>query len=98
MLFRSLSSAREQIRLRDEIVKNSWSVRLTEEGVKRKQPGPRRHIGRRPADLIAAEESLRRRLATRVRLVGSETRGRIEISYVSRDELERLLEQLGGRP
>jgi hypothetical protein len=31
-------------------------------------------------------------LATRVRLVGSERAGRIEVSYSSREELDRLTE------
>ncbi len=37
------------------------------------------------------------RLATRVRLVGSERAGRIEIVYTSAEDLERLTELITGR-
>jgi ParB family chromosome partitioning protein len=93
----SLTSPAEQLRLREEILAHSWSVRATEEGVKAKraQP-PRRHLRRSP-DLAAVEDSLRVALATRVRLVGSERAGRIEIVYSSREELDRLAELITTR-
>ena len=37
-------------------------------------------------------------LATRVRLVGSERTGRIEIAYSSREELDRLAELITASP
>ena len=92
----SLASAAAQLKLREEILSHSWSVRTTEEGVQRSHV-PRR-AARRSAELTALEDQLRERLATRVRLVGSERRGRIEIVYASRDELERLVEQILGSP
>ena len=92
----SLTSAADQLKLREEILAHSWSVRTTEEGVQRSHV-PRR-AARRSAELTALEDQLRERLATRVRLVGSERRGRIEIVYASRDELERLVEQISGSP
>ncbi|KRT75245.1 MAG: chromosome segregation DNA-binding protein, chromosome partitioning protein, ParB family [Candidatus Rokubacteria bacterium CSP1-6] len=92
----SLTSAADQLKLREEILAHSWSVRTTEEGVQRSHI-PRR-AARRSAELTALEDQLRERLATRVRLVGSERRGRIEIVYASREELERLVEQILGSP
>ena len=92
----SLTSAADQLKLREEILAHSWSVRTTEEGVQRSHV-PRR-AARRSAELTALEDQLRERLATRVRLVGSERRGRIEIVYASREELERLVEQILGSP
>lgn len=92
----SLPSAAAQLKLREEILAHSWSVRTTEEGVQRSHI-PRR-AARRAAELTALEDQLRERLATRVRLVGSERRGRIEIVYASREELERLVEQISGSP
>jgi ParB family transcriptional regulator, chromosome partitioning protein len=92
----SLSSPAEQLRLRAEILAHSWSVRATEEDVqKRRVPSPR-GPGRRSAELAAVEEDLRRRLATRVRIVGTESRGRIEIVYATHEELERLTDHLRG--
>jgi len=86
----SLPSPTEQLKLREEILAHSWSVRTTEEGVERRRI-PRR-AARRSAELRALEETLREVLATRVRLVGNERRGRIELTYSSREELERLVE------
>ncbi|MBI4588793.1 MAG: ParB/RepB/Spo0J family partition protein [Candidatus Rokubacteria bacterium] len=91
----SLTSTTDQLKLREEILAHSWSVRTTEEGVQRSHI-PRR-APRRSAELTALEDALRERLATRVRLVGSERRGRIEIVYAAREELERLVEQISGK-
>jgi hypothetical protein len=47
--------------------------------------------------MTALEEALQRALMTRVRLVGTERHGRIEVSYANADELERLAGLLGAR-
>ncbi len=93
----SLDSPAEQLKLRSEILAHSWSVRATEAGVQRKQRHVARRAGRRSAELTALEDSLRESLATRVRLVGSERAGRIEIVYTSAEDLERLTELITGR-
>jgi ParB family transcriptional regulator, chromosome partitioning protein len=93
----SLPSPADQLKLREEILAHSWSVRTTEEGVQRKQRLASRRIGRRSADLAALEDSFRQALATRVRLVGNERAGRIEIVYTSAEDLERLTELIAGR-
>jgi ParB family chromosome partitioning protein len=93
----SLPSPADQLKLREEILAHSWSVRTTEEGVQRKQRLAPRRVGRRSADLAALEDSLRQALATRVRLVGNERAGRIEIVYTSAEDLERLTELIAGR-
>ena len=93
----SLTSTADQLKLREEILAHSGSVRATEEGVQRKQRIMPRRIGRRSADLAALEDSLRQALATRVRLVGNERAGRIEIAYTSAEDLERLAELITGR-
>jgi ParB family chromosome partitioning protein len=88
----SLDSPADQLRLREEILAHAWSVRATEEGVQAKRTKPTRRPPRRSVELAAVEDSLRVALATRVRLVGSERAGRIEIVYSSREELDRLAE------
>jgi ParB family transcriptional regulator, chromosome partitioning protein len=93
----ALASPAEQLKLREEILAHSWSVRATEEGVQRKQRQAPRRAGRRSAELAALEDSLRETLATRVRLIGSERAGRIEIAYTSAEDLERLTELITGR-
>ena len=93
----SLDSPADQLKLRVEILAHSWSVRATEAGVQRKQRHAPRRAGRRSAELTALEDSLREALATRVRLVGTERAGRIEIAYTSAEDLERLSELITGR-
>ena len=93
----SLASPAEQLKLREKILAHSWSVRATEEGVQREQRQASRRAGRRSAEIAALEDSLRETLATRVRLVGSERAGRIEITYTSAEDLERLTDLITGR-
>ena len=93
----ALSSLQDQLKLREEILTHSWSVRATEEGVQRKRSQTPRSAVRRSPELMGLEEALRDALATRVRIVGNERRGRIEIIYSSREELERLAEMITPR-
>ena len=90
----SLTSELEQLRLREEILAHSWSVRATEEGVQKKRSLMPRQAARRAPELTALEDSFREALATRVRLVGNERRGRIEIAYTSREDLDRITDIL----
>jgi ParB family chromosome partitioning protein len=94
----SLTSPAEQLRLREEILAHSWSVRATEEGVQAKRARPTRRQLRRSPELVAVEDALRGALATRVRIVGNERGGRIEIVYSSREELDRLAELIATPP
>jgi ParB family chromosome partitioning protein len=85
----ALSLPSEQIRLRDEILAHTWSVRETEENVSRRRtaPAPRR---RRSIELADLEAVLQRTLMTRVKIVGHDRRGKIEITYATSEELERI--------
>ena len=94
----SLDSPAEQLRLREEILTHSWSVRATEQGVQAKRTQPARRVLRRSAELAAVEDALRVALATRVRIVGNERGGRIEVSYSTREELDRLTELISTSP
>ncbi len=93
----SLTSADEQLKLRNQILAHSWSVRATEADVKKRRPagGP---PTRRSVELAAVEAALQRALMTRVRIAGNDRRGRIEIVYATPEELERLGGLLGGQP
>jgi ParB family chromosome partitioning protein len=95
----ALTTTSEQLKLRDDILAHDWSVRATEDTVRTAIAGrPRRpKQRRRSAEMTALEDSLQRALMTRVRIVGSERQGRIEVSYGSAEELERLAELLGTR-
>jgi ParB family chromosome partitioning protein len=100
----ALTNAVDQVKLREEILAHSWSVRATEDSVRAAEDEVRKRRGgvaraprRRSAELVALEESLQRALMTRVRITGDERRGRIEVVYATADELERLGALLGAR-
>jgi len=95
----ALTTPAEQLKLRDEILAHDWSVRATEDTVRTATAGrpPRPKQRRRSAELAALEETLQRALMTRVRIVGGEHQGRIEVAYADADELERLAALLGAR-
>lgn len=89
----ALTLPSEQLKLRDEILAQALSVRTTEESVnlRRTATAPRR---RRSAELAALEEALQKTLMTRVKIVGHDRRGKIEVTYATADELERLTSAL----
>jgi ParB family transcriptional regulator, chromosome partitioning protein len=95
----ALTSAADQLRLRDEILAHDWSVRATEDSVRAVEPTaetkrtPRRRRGH-PPELAALEQSLQRALMTRVTIVGTARLGKIEITFANPEELERLGELL----
>jgi ParB family transcriptional regulator, chromosome partitioning protein len=99
----SMSNEADQLRLRDEIVAHSWTVRAAEQSARAveaargtvRSPKPPR---RRTAELAAMEAALQRALMTRVRIRGNDRLGTIEIAYANAEELERLGELLGARP
>jgi ParB family chromosome partitioning protein len=95
----ALTTPAEQLKLRDEILAHEWSVRATEDTVRTAVAGraPRPRQRRRSPELAALEEQLRRALMTRVRIVGGERQGRIEVTYATAEELERLTGLLGAR-
>jgi len=92
----SLISPGDQLKLREQILAHSWSVRTTEADVQRKRSKLTRRPRLRSAELAAVEDALRSALATRVRLAGTERAGRIEIAYTSREELDRLTDLITG--
>src|SRR4030095_9089908 len=99
----ALTSVAEQLRLRDEILAHDWSVRATEDSIRATAggsaaPGQSPKKGRRRSvELAALEEAIQRGLMTRVRIVGNERRGKIEVTYATPIELERLAELFGAR-
>ncbi|MQA30288.1 MAG: ParB/RepB/Spo0J family partition protein [Luteitalea sp.] len=97
-----LASATDQRRTARDVMARSLSVRETESLVKKATDLAKPPVAAAtaaPADVHtrAAEEQLRLLLGTRVRIVRQGTRGRIEIDFVSEEELIRIFEQLTGR-
>lgn len=77
--------------LAEAAAKGEWSVRQLEQQVKlaltEKKPAK---VKARAPEFGQLEEQMRLRLGTRVAINGSEKKGKIEIEYFSRDDLERL--------
>jgi len=91
---------RRQESLSQRVVVEGLSVRATEELVRRsggKPPGPDSVMAglaakvRRPAGPSGLDQRLADALATRVRVEGSASRGRIVIDYAGREDLDRIL-------
>jgi ParB family transcriptional regulator, chromosome partitioning protein len=95
----SLPHEAAQRRMARDVVARSLSVRETESLVKKlvESNGPRPEaVAAKTPDVHtrAAEDRLKLLLGTRVRIVRHGTRGRIEIDFVSEDELIRIFDQL----
>ncbi|MBM4251025.1 MAG: ParB/RepB/Spo0J family partition protein [Deltaproteobacteria bacterium] len=98
----SLDDKKTMLRCRDIVVKKSLSVRQTEQLCKSikspvKTSDQKSAAIKDEADLQYITESLRNYLHTKIRVAGSTSRGKIEISYFSAAELERLLKLMGHR-
>ena len=91
-----LPTSSAQLRVRQRILAQDWTVRATEASVQahsRNRPRPRQ----RSAEIEVIEDELRRALGTRVRLAGNSTRGHVEIPYASSEELEHIHSRLMGQ-
>ena len=87
-----------QLEAAAKAVKDGWSVRQIESytGSKAKKRRKTAKSRLKPADIRAAEEDLSEALGTKVAINGTEKRGKLEIEYYSKDELDRLVELLGS--
>lgn len=80
--------------LAKECAENGWSVRQAEQKVKsildKKPPKTKKDKKRIPEfDLI--EENMRIYMGTKVKINGNDKKGKIEIEYFNRDDLERII-------
>ncbi|MFK7692287.1 ParB/RepB/Spo0J family partition protein [Paenibacillus sp. HJGM_3] len=90
--------------LADEAIKNEWSVRHLEDMIKQLEEvsasakeKPKELNKRKDPYIDQLEESLRNRYRTTVKIKHSNNKGKIELLYYSKDDLERLLELLEGK-
>lgn len=77
-----------------ECVKCGWSVRQTEQKVKEflnKKPVKKTPVKKRIAEFDRIEESMRIHMGTKVKINGNDKKGKIEIEYFNRDDLERII-------
>ena len=94
-----LGDAGDQLAVARRIREGDLSVRDAEALVKRTatpEPEPSAKTPSADVHVRAAEERLRLSLGTRVRIVQRGKRGRIEISFTSENELQRLYDHLTG--
>ncbi|MCY9593926.1 ParB/RepB/Spo0J family partition protein [Paenibacillus chitinolyticus] len=90
--------------LTDACIGGQWSVRQLEEEIKRREElgsedkeKPKVKDKKKDPYLHQAEEQLQDHYRTTVRIKHQNYKGRIELMYYSKDDLERLLEMLQGQ-
>lgn len=92
----SIDDEEKQIKLIEIAIKEGLSVRqmekLSQESKETAKPKPRPRS--KNADVRRVEEDLKNVLGTKVTLNQKGKKGKIEIEYYSKDELERLIELL----
>lgn len=87
----------EAVALAEKIVKDGLSVREVEKLAaskgkpRKKKPTVKKE---KNADLLKVEDDLKNSLGTRVSILPNGNKGKIEIEYYSKDELERLIDLL----
>jgi ParB family chromosome partitioning protein len=91
----SLEDKKLILRARDTVIKKQMNVRQTEQLCRAMKRGgdvaDRAKSPRNQADLEYLADSLKSKLKTKVKILGNGVRGKIEISYFSAQELERLI-------
>ena len=91
-----LDSEARQLELAHQCVLHGYSVRRLEELTKARpaarQAAPKRETG---PELLALQNAMREALGLKTTLSGTETRGKITLSYNSAQELEHLYEVIG---
>ena len=86
-----------QIKIAEYAVKERLSVREIERLIKEENTPKKKRSGKKiekSADVRKVEDDLKQIMGTKVNLNQSGKKGRIEIEYYSREELERLIELL----
>ncbi|MGI6450813.1 MAG: ParB/RepB/Spo0J family partition protein [Desulfitobacteriia bacterium] len=94
----SLENTEEQLALAQKIAEEGLSVRETEvilQGIREKKKEPQIRKVKKPQydSMKEIEEKLRNAFQTKVAVKGNESKGKIEIEYYSKEELNRLLEE-----
>lgn len=92
-----IGDTEKQIQLAEYVIREELSVREIEKIIK-EENAPKKKISRKKAeksaDVRKVEDDLKQIMGTKVNLNQSGKKGKIEIEYYSRDELERLIEML----
>ena len=95
-----------QRQLARNIIEQNWSVRETERAIKRIISKPEELIDRKTIqrssdpNIRAAEDKLRRKFATQVRILANSSKGggKIEIEYYNNEDLQRIYQSIMEKP
>lgn len=92
----SVEDEERQKKITEMILKDGLSVREAERLASEEPAAKRKKSGRKPKDpdVARVEADLKEALGTRVSIRKTGKKGKIEIEFFSRDELERLIEML----
>ena len=92
----SIEDEERQKKITEMILKDGLSVREAERLASEEPEAKRKKAGRKPKDpdVARVEADLKEALGTRVSIRKTGKKGKIEIEFFSRDELERLIEML----
>ena len=94
--FAALEEENLILELAEKCVKEGWSVRETERRVAAGKQKARKQKVRIP-EFDRIEEKMRQRMGTKVTINGNDKKGKIEIEYFDRDDLERIIILLSGQ-
>lgn len=88
-----------QLDLAEQVVDSNWSVRELEDAIakmneKKAQPVKKEKAKKKDPFIVSLEEELREKFQTGVKIKQSKNRGKIELEYYSKQDLERILEIL----
>mgnify|MGYP000855216097 FL=1 len=89
----SLPGQKEQLAAAREITARGLSVREAEKRVKTKKT-VQEIVFEKPAEIVDLEERLQKHLGTKAEITTFNKGGRIQISYYSNEDLERIMEML----
>lgn len=92
----SLEDAKMMEALCAEIIEKKLSVRETENSVRDlKKPKEEKAKPEKNPYILAVEDRLKQKFATKVKISGKKDKGKIELDYYSTDDLNRILDLLG---
>ncbi len=94
----SLDNAVDQRKIAEKIIAEKLSVRETEKCIAELREVPvhkRKKMPYKDPHIIAIEEDIQRKLGTQVKICQGKKKGRIEIEYYTKEDLERILEFFG---
>ena len=89
-----LSDESLQLKIADECVKLGYSVRALESRIKNleEKPKEKKEKIELSADLKELQEKMTRKIGTKVRIEGSEEKGKITIDYYTKEDLNSIFD------